>query len=140
MLLGFWIVNCLIVPRASADLARRIHPTPSALAFSQGIDKEIKQGINSHDPTNRGLQDLKARVFKQYGVDREEDLPVSFAGIAHPRGRGVRLSRFRRAFREALGHVRSARPHSSDGRALLTVPSCAIIIDGDGGNRRLAAP
>lgn len=81
-LLGFWIVNCLIVPRAAADLASRLHPAPSAFEFHQALDEELRLGINSHDPNNQGMRELRETILKRYGVDREEDLPVSFAGIA----------------------------------------------------------
>lgn len=81
-LLAFWVANGLIVPRLSVDVAKRLYPTPSALAFGQAIDRDIKQGINAHDPADRRLADLKARVMKQYGVSRMEDLKVDFAGIA----------------------------------------------------------
>ncbi|AMV37528.1 ABC transporter permease [Planctomyces sp. SH-PL62] len=82
VLLAFWIANGLIIPRLAVDVARRIHPTPSALSFGQAIDRELKQGVNAHDPSDPKALALKARVMKQYGVDRMEDLPVGFAGIA----------------------------------------------------------
>ncbi|QEH35956.1 ABC-2 family transporter protein [Aquisphaera giovannonii] len=81
-LLAFWVANGLIVPRLSVDVARRLHPTPSSLEFGQAIDRDIKQGMNAHDPADRRLADLKARVMKEHGVGRLEDLKVDFAGIA----------------------------------------------------------
>ncbi|WP_337177716.1 DUF3526 domain-containing protein [Paludisphaera sp.] len=82
VLLGFWIVNGLIAPRLAVDLARRLHPTPSALAFNQAIDRELKQGINSHNPNDPKLIALQERVLRERGVDRIEDLGIDFAGIA----------------------------------------------------------
>jgi len=81
-LLGFWIVNCLIVPRASVDLVSRLHPAPSAFEFHRALDEDLRRGINSHDPSNPGMRELRETILKRYGVEREEDLPVSFAGIA----------------------------------------------------------
>jgi len=81
-LLGFWVVNCLVVPRASADLASRLHPAPSAFEFHRALGEELSQGINSHDPNSQGMQALRETILLRYGVEREEDLPVSFAGIA----------------------------------------------------------
>lgn len=80
-LLGFWIVGCLIVPRASADLASRLQPTPSALAFYRDVEEETRRGFNTDDPNSPALRELRETVLLRYGVDREEDLPISFAGI-----------------------------------------------------------
>ncbi len=82
VLLGFWIVNGLIAPRAIADVAKRIYPTPSAFAFQQAIDREMQGGADGHNTADQRAQELKARVMKQYGVDKIEALPVNFAGIS----------------------------------------------------------
>jgi ABC-2 type transport system permease protein len=81
-LLAFWIVNGLIAPRAIADIARRVHPIPSAFAFQQAIDREMQQGPDGHDTADKRAEALKQKVLKQYGVDRLEALPVNFAGIS----------------------------------------------------------
>ncbi|MBX3276726.1 MAG: DUF3526 domain-containing protein [Acidobacteria bacterium] len=82
VLLGFWIVNGMIAPRAAADLARQLHPTPSAFEFAQQIDRDMKNGLDGHDPADKRAQDLQRRVLAQYGVSKIEDLPVNFAGIS----------------------------------------------------------
>jgi ABC-2 type transport system permease protein len=82
VLLAFWIVNGLIAPRAIADVAKRAYPTPSAFAFQQSIDREMQQGPDGHDTADKRAEALKQRVLKQYGVDKLEALPVSFAGIS----------------------------------------------------------
>lgn len=81
VLLAFWIANALIVPRVAVDVAKRLHPTPSALAFRQVVDRELKKGINAHDPNDPGLMALKARVMREHGVDRMEDLKIDLAGV-----------------------------------------------------------
>lgn len=86
VLLAFWIVNGLIAPRAASDLARRVHPTPSAFAFQQAIDREMQHGPDGHDTADKRAEALKQRVLKQYGVDKLEALPVSFAGISLQEG------------------------------------------------------
>jgi ABC-2 type transport system permease protein len=85
-LLAFWIVNGLIAPRTVADIARRVYPTPSAFAFQQAIDREMRSGIDGHDSEDKRAEALKQRVLKQYGVDNLEALPVSFAGISLQEG------------------------------------------------------
>jgi ABC-2 type transport system permease protein len=82
----FWIVNGLIAPRAVADIARRVYPTPSAFAFQQAIDSEMQGGSDGHDTADKRAEALKQRVLKQYGVDKIEALPVSFAGVSLQEG------------------------------------------------------
>lgn len=81
-LLGFWIVSCLIVPRVATDLARRAYPTASALQFANEVENDIKNGADSHNPTDKRLAELKVETMKKYNVSRLEDLPVNFDGIA----------------------------------------------------------
>ncbi len=82
VLLAFWIINGLIAPRAIADVAKRAYPTPSAFAFQQAIDREMQGGPDGHDTADKRAEALKQRVLKQYGVDKLEALPVSFAGVS----------------------------------------------------------
>ena len=86
LLLGFWIANGLIAPRVASDLARRMHPTPSALEFGLGIEEDIKNGLSGHDPADRRAKELEARVLAQYKVKSVAELPVSFTGIALQEG------------------------------------------------------
>ncbi|MDX2044622.1 MAG: DUF3526 domain-containing protein [Acidobacteriota bacterium] len=86
VLLAFWIVNGLIAPRAVADAAKRVHPTPSAFAFQQTMDREMQSGPDGHDTADKRAEALKQKVLKQYGVDKLEALPVNFAGISLQEG------------------------------------------------------
>jgi ABC-2 type transport system permease protein len=86
ILLAFWIVNGLIAPRAIADVAKRVYPTPSAFAFQQAIDREMQGGPDGHDTADKRAEALKQKVLKQYGVDKLEALPVNFAGISLQEG------------------------------------------------------
>jgi ABC-2 type transport system permease protein len=81
-LLGFWIVSCLILPRAATDIVRRVYPTPSAMEFASRIESDIKNGADSHNPADRRLAELKIETMRKYGVQKLEDLPVNFDGIA----------------------------------------------------------
>jgi ABC-2 type transport system permease protein len=81
-LLGFWILSCLIAPRVATDIARKIHPTPSALSFAAQMENDIKNGADGHNPSDKRLADLKIETMQQYGVSKLEDLPINFDGIA----------------------------------------------------------
>lgn len=75
-LLGFWIFNSLIAPRAVADIAKAVHPTPSSFEFTAKLDAALQEG--SEERTRQ----LREDTLKKYNVDRIEALPVSFSGIS----------------------------------------------------------
>jgi len=82
ILLGFWIFSCLIVPRVAGDVAEKIYPTPTAEQFWANIDKDLKEGIDGHNPANNRTKELEQKLLAQYKVEKKEDLPVNFNGIA----------------------------------------------------------
>ncbi len=82
VLLGFWILNGLLMPRLTADFAERIYPTPSTKDFWEAVNKEIKEGVDGHNSADTRTADLKKKVLEQYKVSKVEDLPVNFDGIA----------------------------------------------------------
>ncbi|MBW4698258.1 MAG: DUF3526 domain-containing protein [Aphanocapsa lilacina HA4352-LM1] len=82
VLVGFWIVNGLVAPRAVADLARGAFPGPSSFAFTQAVREDITRGADGHNSSDKRLDDLKAAVLKKYGVKRVEDLPVNFDALS----------------------------------------------------------
>lgn len=81
-LLGFWIVNGLVAPRAVADLARRVHPAPSAVAFQKQVEHDLEHGIDGRSPREARAEAVERETLARYGVSRVEDLPVDFGGIS----------------------------------------------------------
>jgi ABC-2 type transport system permease protein len=82
VLLGFWIVNSLAMPRAVADLSERLHPAPTATAMWAAMREDFARGIDGHNPADTRRKELERKVLAEYGVTKVEDLPVSFAGIS----------------------------------------------------------
>lgn len=79
-LLAFWVVNGFIAPRAMTDLARLISPTPTKVAFQNGIN-EARKATFGHDETHPAFVAFRDEALKKYNVTRIEDLPVSFRGL-----------------------------------------------------------
>lgn len=82
ILLAFWVLNCLVVPRAASDLARSVYPTPSGQEFRQMVAADMREGIDGHNPADERMAKLRERLFEEYGVESIEDLPVNFEGVA----------------------------------------------------------
>lgn len=81
-LLGFWIFSCLLVPRLANDIASNSLETPTGTEFWAAVKKEIKDGIDGHNPANKRTKELEEKILAQYGVTKKEDLPVNFSGIS----------------------------------------------------------
>lgn len=82
VLIGFWIFSSLVVPRLANDLAERLYPEPSSQQFWAAVDRDLKEGIDGHDPANNRTKALEEKLLQQYGVAKKEDLPINFNGIA----------------------------------------------------------
>ena len=78
-LLAFWVFVCLMAPRAATDLARRIHPTPSAHEFAEALAEDRKIGIQGLDYDGY-LQRRRTELLAEYDAERIEDLPINFDG------------------------------------------------------------
>jgi ABC-2 type transport system permease protein len=85
-LFAFWILNGLAVPRAVADAAQLLYPTPSHTEFWDQIRKDMREGIDGHDPSNKRAEEAKQMLLAQYKVDKVEDLPINFAGWSLQQG------------------------------------------------------
>ncbi|MBV6644041.1 MAG: DUF3526 domain-containing protein [Cyclobacteriaceae bacterium] len=85
-LLGLWIASCIIMPKATTNLADKVYPTPSQFEFKKVINDKVKNGIDGHNPSDVRLASLKQQVMDQYGVGSIEELPVNWSGIAMQAG------------------------------------------------------
>ena len=85
-LLGLWIAACVIMPKATANLADKLYPAPSQFEFKQTIQEKVRNGIDGHNPSDARLASLKQEVLNEYGVQTIEELPVNWSGIAMQAG------------------------------------------------------
>jgi ABC-2 type transport system permease protein len=74
VLISFWFLTCLVAPRVMADVARHAAAVPSTIEFQQRIDED-----KSRIPADWQAR-VTADLMRQYGVQREEDLPVDPLG------------------------------------------------------------
>ncbi|MEO1368164.1 MAG: DUF3526 domain-containing protein [Acidobacteriota bacterium] len=82
VLLGFWMLQALVVPRLVADLAERTHPIPTPRAFFAAIAEDSARGMDGRGTPAERRQALEGRVLAEYGVDSVAELPINFAGLA----------------------------------------------------------
>ena len=79
VLVGVWVVNGLVAPRAAVDLSKWIHPTPSAVEFAQTLEREMAAGVEGISRPDRAA--FGQRLLAEFGVERAEDLPVNEVGL-----------------------------------------------------------
>ncbi len=85
-LLGLWIISCIILPKATSNLADKVYPTPTQFEFTRTIKEKVRNGIDGHNPSDSRLASLREKVLKEYGVETIEELPVNWSGIAMQAG------------------------------------------------------
>ncbi|MFN7934730.1 MAG: DUF3526 domain-containing protein [Bryobacteraceae bacterium] len=78
VLLGFWMFNCLVAPRAASDIAKTLRPTPSAFEFGHNLELALEG--SGHDASEERIKRLETELLKKYNVDRIEALPINFNG------------------------------------------------------------
>ncbi|MFQ3598582.1 MAG: DUF3526 domain-containing protein [Chloroherpetonaceae bacterium] len=85
-LLSLWFVQSFVVPRVAIHLADERHPLPSLRAYNDEVRKDIRGGIDGHNPADKRRKELQARLLKEYGVDSVHKLPVNFDAVAMQEG------------------------------------------------------
>jgi ABC-2 type transport system permease protein len=81
VLLSAWAITSLMLPRAMGDLARWLHPTPSAEQFQATLTRDIANGLDGHDPADVRAKAVERRALAHYGVTSLDSLPVNFDAI-----------------------------------------------------------
>jgi ABC-2 type transport system permease protein len=100
VLLAFWTVSTVVIPKLAADISERLYPAPSNAEWWQTIESDMKHGVDGHDEASERTQRFKQEVLKRYGVERVEDLPVNFTGLSLLAGEEYGNTVFDRRFGE----------------------------------------
>lgn len=81
-LLGIWMLAIIIVPKLSTNAGSVLYETPSQFQFTQLVNKDVHDGLDGHDPSDKRRDALLAATLKKYNVDTITKLPVNFDAIA----------------------------------------------------------
>ncbi|QCR21606.1 DUF3526 domain-containing protein [Pontibacter sp. SGAir0037] len=80
-LLGIWILCCVIIPKASANLGATLYTTPTKAQMDADVHEEVAKGIDGHSAEDERTEALKQELLEKYKVSSVEELPVNFDGI-----------------------------------------------------------
>jgi ABC-2 type transport system permease protein len=87
VLLAFWLVSSVVLPRAASAWARQQIPLPTEREFADRIQRDKEEHARATGGGGRARMDtLQGRLLKQYNVSRLEDLPVNWLGIGLQEG------------------------------------------------------
>jgi ABC-2 type transport system permease protein len=81
-LLAVWLATVFVVPRIATAVGESIAPSPDPQAFWRDVRDGLASGVDGHSSTEQRRAELLARTLAEYGVTREDELPVNFSGIA----------------------------------------------------------
>ncbi|MDI9337564.1 MAG: DUF3526 domain-containing protein [Alphaproteobacteria bacterium] len=81
ILLGVWVMMCIIIPKLSANLGGFIFKAPKNFEFTESIRKEVLEGIDGHHSADVRLNKLKQTILAEYNVDSLSQLPINFDAI-----------------------------------------------------------
>jgi ABC-2 type transport system permease protein len=85
-LLVVWIFACVIIPKATVNVASNVFQVPTSFAFDKAIKEDEAHGINGHDPEDARAKTLEKQVLTKYKVDSLSQLPVNFNAIQMQEG------------------------------------------------------
>jgi len=77
VLLVFWAMTILVLPRAVSDEAKALYPTEAAVALKRALETNL---VDAHAPA--GVSARAAALLERYKVDKVEDLPLDLSGIS----------------------------------------------------------
>lgn len=81
LLLGFWVMSTLLVPRLVTVAAESMHPVPDTITFQQEIRQHLSEGIDGHNPLSTHTQAFRDSVLAAHGTDNPADLPFNLSGL-----------------------------------------------------------
>lgn len=80
VMVAFWAVSSVALPKAASDAARLIYETPTAVEFQKAIASDMENGIGGKT-LDAMVAERKEQTLKLYKTDAIEKLPINFQGI-----------------------------------------------------------
>jgi ABC-2 type transport system permease protein len=77
VLLGFWLLGALVMPRLATEWAEVAVPTPGGPAFRQALNSDLEDRTRLDAEIAR----TEAALLAEFGVDSVEQLPLSINGV-----------------------------------------------------------
>lgn len=86
VLVGFWLLCVLILPRISQVLGQNLYDSPSKIEFDVAVETELVKQGDSHNPDDAHYVALKDSVLKANNVTDTKKLPFNYGGFVMKEG------------------------------------------------------
>lgn len=80
IMVAFWAVSSVAVPRAASDVARLTTELPTNISLQKAIAADMEAGLDGKTP-DQVINERKEATLRLYKVDAVEKLPINFQGI-----------------------------------------------------------
>ncbi|MDX2143841.1 MAG: DUF3526 domain-containing protein [Rhodospirillaceae bacterium] len=80
VMVAFWAVSSVALPKAASDAARLVHDTPTAIAFQRAVAADLETGVDGKS-LDAQVNERREATLRLYKVDAVEKLPINFQGI-----------------------------------------------------------
>lgn len=77
VLLGFWLLGALVMPRLAMEWAQAMTPTPGGAEFRQALRRDL----DDRAALEAAIEQARADLLAEYGVSSVDELPVGFNGV-----------------------------------------------------------
>ncbi|MDC8005866.1 DUF3526 domain-containing protein [Aureisphaera galaxeae] len=95
-LLGIWLLLVVLLPKTAQAMGSYWHPTPTKLAFQSGIEKEVIEYGDSHNPDDPHYNKLRDSVLAVHNVKEVTDLPFNYSGFVMREGEKITSKLYRK--------------------------------------------
>lgn len=102
VLVAFWAVTAVLLPRAVPDLASGAVPLRNRLQTDVAIARDLRRLGDSHNPDDPHFAQFKQALLDRYHVTRVEDLPVNYKGLLAVEGERMTAALFDRYAAESF--------------------------------------
>ncbi len=123
-LLFLWVCICMLVPKGLANAAQITYPTQPRSEAEYHAEEKLKSIGDSHNPDDPHFEAFKAKLLKQYGVDKTEDMPVNYNGLLMQEGERLTTQVYRE--QQAQHHAQLQKQNASIRTWLWLTPALAM--------------
>lgn len=81
-----WVIASFLLPRLVSVWSEVRYPLPSAHGFRSELARDLREGVDGHDPFSETATRLLEETLTQHGVDKVEDLPFNWSGYIMQEG------------------------------------------------------
>lgn len=81
VLIIFWVVCQLVVPKWAASWAEQRFPTPDRAVFHEQMQQQKADGMDGHNPKDERVAQIRNETLEKYGVIEVSELPINIDGL-----------------------------------------------------------